>query len=64
MVFWEGSRNKNRYHITKLMLAQGFGILAGSKNENRYHITKLILCTGFWDSGKAAKTKIDIVLLS
>jgi hypothetical protein len=24
----------------------------------------LILCTGFWDSGKAAKTKIDIVLLS
>jgi hypothetical protein len=25
---------------------------------------KLILGTGFWDSGKAAKTKIDIALLS
>jgi hypothetical protein len=36
----------------------------GSKNKNRYRITKLILGTGFWDSGKAAKTKIDIALLS
>jgi hypothetical protein len=46
------------------MLGTGFGILGREQNKNRNHITKLILCTGFWDSGKAAKTKIDIVLLS
>jgi hypothetical protein len=40
------------------------GFWEGSKNKNRYRITKLILGTGFWDSGKAAKTKIDIALLS
>jgi hypothetical protein len=39
------------------------GFWEGSKNKNRYRITKLILGTGFWDSGKAAKTKIDIALL-
>jgi hypothetical protein len=39
------------------------GFWEGSK-KNRYRITELMLGTGFWYSGKAAKTKIDIALLS
>jgi hypothetical protein len=61
--FWAGSKNENRYRITKLMLGTGFRILGRQQNKNRYHITKLILCTGFWDSGKAAKNRYHITEL-
>ena len=62
MVFWAGSVNKNRYHITKLILCTGFWD-SGKAAKNRYHITELILGTGFlvfWEGSK----KIDIALLS